>query len=152
MKKLTYLLTAGVLLIILTTTGCKKDDGGGLSVEQEQLAALTGTWAATAVSDGTTRTDYADFTLTINSGMTYQTEGGPDLLPIPKGTDFEFGENVKSKLILEPKGVALSYTYNISADGDVLTLNADQTYSGPGFENARTNSVSGQWSFTFSKQ
>lgn len=151
MKKLSYLITAGVLLITLGTTSCKKSDDSGPTVEEQQLAALKGTWAATSVSDGNPRTDYGDFTLTFNN-MSYITSGGPDLLPIPNGAAFAFGDNVKSKLILDPNNAALGYTYSISADGSTLTMNSDQTYSGEGFPRSRVSSVSGDWQFVFSKQ
>ena len=152
MKKLTYLLTAGVLLAVLTIVGCKKDDGGGLSEEEQQLAALSGTWAATSVNDGTTdRQDYDDFVLTINgTNQTYTTTGGPDLLPMPEAGAFEFGANVKTQLILEPDNANTAVSYSISADGTELTWSF--SYTGEGFTNTRQSSVEGDWTFVFTKQ
>ena len=152
MKKLTYLLTAGVLLAVLTIVGCKKDDGGGLSEEEQQLAALSGTWAATDVNDGAgPREDYSDFVLTINgANQTYTSTGGPDLLPMPKAAPFEFGTNVKTGLILEPDNANIQVTYGLSADGTELTWSFNNT--GTGYENARQNSVEGNWTFVFTKQ
>lgn len=144
--------------MILTIVGCKKDDGGGLSVEEQQLAALTATWAATSVSDGAPRDDYGDFKITFNKNMTYTTSGGPDLLPIPSGkttaTAFEFGTDVKSDLILDSSqgGAQLHYKYQISGDGTQLTLTSATTYTGEGFANARETSVTGDWIFVFTKQ
>lgn len=151
MKKLTYLLTAGILFVVLSTVGCKKDDGGGLSEEEQQIAALTGTWVASSVNDGTTdRTDYDGFTLTITKAMSYTTAGGPDLLPMPTDASFEFGDNVKTQIIIEPTGVNIPVSYSISSDGTQLTWNF--SYTGDGFPNARANSVEGNWTFIFTKQ
>lgn len=138
--------------MILTIVGCKKDDGGGLSEEEQQLAALTATWAATSVSDGAPRDDYNDFKITFKKDMTYVTAGGPDLLPFPPAKPFEFGTNVKSDLILDPAGANLNYKYQISGDGTQLTLTSASTYTGDGFANARETSVTGDWVFVFTKQ
>ena len=151
MKKLTYLFSAVILLVVLTTIGCKKDDGGSLSEEEQQLEVLAGTWVATVVNDGVQdRTDYSGFTLTLNKEMTYSTAGGPDLLPMPEAGAYIFGTNVKSQLILEPNDANMVVGYTVSSDGKTLTLTF--TYQGDGFTNTRTNSVNGDWTFTFTKQ
>lgn len=152
MKNLTYLFSAVILLIVLTTIGCKKDDGGGLSEEEQQLAALTGTWVATSVSDGVQdRQDYDGFTLTLNKDLTYSTAGGPDLLPMPKAASFVFSPtNVKSGIIIDPDDSNIPAQYSLGSDGTTLTLSF--TYNGTGFDNSRTSSVNGSWTFTFTKQ
>lgn len=152
MKNLTYLFSAAILLVVLTTIGCKKDDDPSLTEEEIQLNALAGTWVATKVGDGVIddRQDYKDFTLTINKEMTYSTSGGPDLLPMPEAAAFVFGTNVKSSIIIEPTGANIPATYSLNADSNVLTVSF--TYEGAGFDNTRTNSVNGTWTFTFSKQ
>lgn len=152
MKNLTYLFSAAILLVVLTTFGCGEDDPD-LTEEEVQLNALTGTWVATKVGDGVIddRQDYKDFTLTINKEMTYSTAGGPDLLPMPEAGAFAFNpNNVKGSIIIAPSDANITATYALNADSNVLTLSF--TYEGAGFENTRTNSVNGTWTFTFSKQ
>lgn len=149
MKKLTYLFSTLMLLSILTIIGCSKDDDPGLTDEEVQLAALSATWVATSVSDGTNpnRQDYDGFTLTLNSDMSYSTAAGPDLLPMPEAGKYAFGTNVKSNIIIAP---SISATYSLSDNAETLTIQF--TYTGSGFENTRTESVNGDWTFVFDKQ
>ncbi|UII27255.1 hypothetical protein LVD15_02160 [Fulvivirga maritima] len=142
MKKLSYLLSTGVLFVLLTIIGCGSDDGGP-SEEETQTALLNGTWTATSVTtDGSRRTDYDGFTITFTDGN-YTTSGGPDLLPFSNSESWDFGSPVTSSITLG------SQSMNYAVTNEALTLSF--AYTGEGFNNARTAEVEGAWVFTFER-
>ncbi|UII23273.1 hypothetical protein [Fulvivirga ligni] len=145
MKKLTFLLSAGILFMLLATIGCGSDDGGPTE-EEQQTAKLIGVWTATTVNDGTVRDDYDDFTITFTQS-TYSTTGGPEgdkALPFQNSGSWSLGTPVTSSISLSSQPM----TYGIV--DDVLTITF--TYNGDGFPgNAKTANVNGDWTFVFEK-
>ncbi|MBL3656192.1 hypothetical protein [Fulvivirga sediminis] len=141
MKKLSYLLSTGLLFVLLTIIGCGSDDGGP-SEEDTQTALLKGTWTVTSVTDGEARTDYSGFTITFTDD-TYTTSGGPDLLPFKNSDSWSFGSPVTSSISLG----AQPMTYTVTNNKLILSF----SYTGEGFNNARTEEVEGSWVFEFSR-
>lgn len=138
-------------------TGCGGDDPSK-SEEEVQLDKLRGTWTIQTVdNDDVDRTDeYPDMTLSIAG--TY-TEGGiynytsdasdwPSVSPWKDIDSWKFKSGSVSSIIVRQNDLQ-EMTYSLSNSDQVLTITFN--YSGTGFANNRTSSVSGNWSFTFTK-
>lgn len=137
--------------------GCDGDDPSK-SEEEVQLDKLRGTWTIQTVdNDDVDRTDeYPDMTLSIAG--TY-TEGGlynytsdatewPSVSPWKAIDSWKFKSGSVSSIIVRQSDLQ-EMTYSLSNSDQVLTVTFN--YSGTGFNNNRTSSVSGNWSFTFIK-
>jgi hypothetical protein len=142
---------------ILVLNGC----GGGdpeKSEEEVQLDKLRGTWTMVSVeNDGVDRTDeYPGMKITLSGSYT---EGGtyslssqattwPSLSPWNATDTWKFNSATPSSLIVRVSDqVDMNYTLT-NSDGQ---LRIEFDYSGAGFHNTRTASVSGNWVFTFTK-
>ncbi len=147
MKKVSYLLSLFVLASVLAMVGCGDDGGDGPSLEDQQLARLVGQWNLVSANDGSPRSDYDGFTLTIQESRAYITSGGPDLLPFPPNGSFQFGTPVESQLIVADAGGDITMAYSVTDNSLQLSF----TYNGAGFPNSRTASVEGDWVFNFEK-
>ena len=142
---------------IVALTSC----GGGDPEETEeeiQLDKLRGEWTMTSVeNDGVDRSDeYVN--MVINLTGTY-TEGGvyslssdadewPNLSPWHNDDTWKFNTSNVSGIIVRQSDL-LDMNYTLSNSDSQLTI--EFNYSGPGFNNNRTASVSGNWVFKFSK-
>ena len=159
MKYVARLLT----LLILVSAGlfyASCDGGGGdeKSEEELQLDKLKATWTIQSVTnDGTVRTDeYPNMTVTIAGTFT---EGGvynytsdadswPSVSPW-KAIDtwkFKTGE-IGTSIIRQSDLQEIDYTLSNSDKTLQLAFN----YQGPGFNNGRTESVTGGWIFIFTR-
>jgi hypothetical protein len=158
MKHLPRLMT--LLLLVVTSffyAGCGGDDPSK-SEEESQLDKLSSTWNLQSVeNDNVSRTDeYPNMTLTISgtftSGGIYNYTSDADSWPSVspwKATDtwkFKSGNVMTTITRLSD---LQDMDYALSNNDNTLTINF--TYSGPGFNNARTSSVTGAWTFVFSK-
>ncbi|MEP2770795.1 MAG: hypothetical protein ABJH05_01515 [Fulvivirga sp.] len=169
MKKLSYLLSAGVLVAMLAVVGCKKDDGGGITPEDAAGANFAGTWAVSAASgaviyDGSggsdDRTDaYSSFALNITyaagqgSGTYVATDGQENASPWPENGTWKFTNDTPpasaDNFSIERLGDGLVVGVLISGDNMTLTFNfQDGTHTG----NGRVEAVSGDWTFNLVKQ
>ncbi len=158
MKRVTRFLS---LLLVASLTllyvACDDDDPSRTE-EETQLDKLRGTWNIQSVdNDGTSRTDeYPNMTLTISG--TYTTGGEysytsdadewPSVSPWKAADSWKFKSTDVLSVITRQSDL-LDMTYTLSNSDNTLTI--DFTYSGTGFNNARTESVSGNWSFVFTK-
>ncbi|HMG94284.1 MAG TPA: hypothetical protein VK589_29695 [Chryseolinea sp.] len=150
-------------LFILVSAGifyasCDGSDDPEKSQEETQLDKLKGTWnVQSVVNDATTRTDeYPGMTVAIAGTFT---EGGtynytsdatswPSVSPWKALDTWKFNAgSVGSVLVRQTDLVPITYT--LSNSDKTLELRFD--YSGPGFNNTRVESVTGEWIFTFTK-
>lgn len=135
------------------------DSGGGEKTEEEiQLDKLKGTWTMTSVeNDGVDRSDeYVNMVITL--GGTY-TEGGvytlssdadewPSISPWNDDDTWKFNtSDVENFIVRQSDLNPMKYTLTNSD----AQLTIDFEYGGPGFKNSRTSSVTGNWTFTFTK-
>ncbi|MEJ7644476.1 MAG: hypothetical protein WKF87_07760 [Chryseolinea sp.] len=157
MKRITrlfsLLLMAGIALLYV---GC--DDDPSKSEEETQLDKLRGTWNIQSVdNDGTSRTDeYPDMTVTISGTFTtggiysYTSDATswPSVSPWKALDSWKFKSSDVLRTITRQSDL-VDMTYTLSNSDNTLTI--DFVYTGAGFNNARTESVSGDWSFVFTK-
>jgi peptidoglycan hydrolase-like protein with peptidoglycan-binding domain len=143
------LILAGVLLL----SGCGSDES--MSAQEKQLKKLSATWVVTnATMGGTNYTaDYADFELTLSgsansSVYAYGVLGRPEISPWPAGGTWAFGSDVKTMLTRDSGADQLSIAYTVT--NTQLTMSF--SFTGEGYSAARVNSVSGNWTYTFSKK
>jgi hypothetical protein len=131
--------------------GCDKGEGNKTSTQDKQIAKLVGVWEAVDVDfDGTTPDGYETFTITITGDagdqeLGYSTANHP-AGPWPNSGTFEFGSDVTSTLIRSGDELTVNYVVT----GDQLTLSFDD-YAGDTFDAGRTESIAGDWTFTFTK-
>ncbi|MDH5365403.1 MAG: hypothetical protein OEW67_00330 [Cyclobacteriaceae bacterium] len=156
MKKLSYLLSAIVLLAILFTIGCKPDPTPGPSAEEAQKALLVKTWTASSVTlnNEDVTADFSGFTLTIQENLNY-TSSASSLTrspqPWPTSGGFAFGVNGDgttnvNQLLREPGGTN-ELPMTVQVDETTMTLGftfTDGTHLG-----GRTEAISGDWVFSF---
>lgn len=139
-----------VFAVFLLSQGCKPDPDPGESIEDQQLAKLSKTWAFSSVQlDGVDQTGYDNFSLTIsgtagNSSFGYSVSGSPTPNPWPASGTWSFGATPETQIVRDP-GTAdeLDLTYSVSATQLQITFN----FSGSGYPGGRTSNVNGQWVF-----
>jgi len=150
---------------ILVLNGCGGDDPEK-SEEEVQLDKLRGTWTMSSVeNDGVDRSDeYPNMTVsfagTFTSGGTYNftsivddlnastPDDWPSISPWKASDAWKFNTSTPSTLIVRQSDLQ-DMTYTLSNSDSQLSI--EFNYSGPGFNNGRTESVSGNWVFTFTK-
>ncbi len=137
---------------------CDGSDGPETSQEETQLNKLKGTWNIQSVdNDGTDRTDeypgmIVTFAGTYSEGGTYNYTSDADAWPSVspwKALDtwkFKSG-SVPTIFIRQSDFTEIEYT--LSNSDKTLTL--DFSYTGPGFANGRTESVTGRWIFVLTR-
>ena len=162
MKLASRLLSLLILAAIATFyTSCKKHDDEKKTDEEIQLGKLKSVWTLESANDGQDRT--ADFTgplkLTLEGnyveGGTYNysfTGHRPDPSPWPASGTWKFGTNKLTDIIRDPgTDSETPVNYQVTDTNLILTFNvADGSDGWPG-GNSRTRSVSGDWTFTFTK-
>jgi hypothetical protein len=136
--------------MVVFFAGCDKGEGNKTSTQDKQIAKLVGVWEAVDVQhDNATPDGYETFTITITGDaggdkLGYSTENHP-AGPWPNSGEFEFGSNVTTTLIRSGDELTINYIVN----GDQLTLSFD--YAGVTYDAGRTESISGDWTFQFTK-
>jgi hypothetical protein len=139
-------------------SNCDGGDGPEKSEEELQLEKLkAGTWTLISASDGTDRTsEYPGMTLTytgsFSAGGTYShsstATSWPSISPWEDTGTWKFvSGSASSKLIRLSDDVEMTYTLSNSDKQLSISFN----YTGPGFNNARVESVEGDWVFTFTR-
>ena len=159
MKYVARLLSLSLLVsAVIFYASCDGDDGPETSQEETQLNKLKGTWNIQSVeNDGTVRTDeYPGMTVTFagtyTEGGTYNytsdAEAWPSVSPWKAIDSWKFKSgSVGSIVIRQEDQVEIEYT--LSNSDKTLTL--EFSYTGPGFHNSRTESVTGGWTFVLTK-
>ena len=157
MKHLARLFSVVVLIgaaVFYSSCGGSDDPK---SPEETQLDKFKFTWDLQSASDGTDRTsEYpgmtATFSGTFSEGGTYtytsDADSWPSISPWKKTDTWKFKTGSVANVIVRQSDL-LEMNYSFSNSDKTLTLTF--TYSGPGFANGRTESVDGNWAFTFTR-
>lgn len=160
--KIALRLLSLMILVLVTSfyMGCKDKDEDKKTVEQTQLEKLKGVWVIqTATDDNGDRTaDFANVTLTLGGtyaeGGTYQyslTGTRPDPSPWPADGTWKFGTNKTTDIIRDPNtNNEIPMSYTVSATDLVLQFTVPD--GSAGWPGGRGKSVTGGWTFTFTKQ
>ncbi|MBA4054097.1 MAG: hypothetical protein C0490_05235 [Marivirga sp.] len=137
--------------------GCDGGDNPEKSQEELQLDKLKSTWTLQSANDGTDRTDeYPGMTVTISGtfseGGTYNYTSDADSWPsVSPWNDIDTWKfkagSVTSAIVRQSDLQEMSYSLS---NGD-KTLTISFNYQGPGFNNGRTESVTGDWDFVFTR-
>lgn len=140
-------------------SGCGSSSHNSDSPEKVQLAKLSKTWTLTSAKlDDVDRTsDFSGLTLTISGTYskdgdtyTYSFQGHrPQPSPWPASGTWKFGANPATDLVRLDDDPALALTYTVSDNS--LDIKFNYPASAAGFAGSRTEQVSGNWDFTFSK-
>lgn len=147
-----------ILLVSATIsyTGCSSS-GGDKSTEELQLDKLKFTWTLQTANDGTDRTDeYPGMTViisgTFSEGGTYNytstADSWPSISPWKADDTWKFNAGSVTSGIIRQSDLQ-EMNYNLTNSDKTLTI--DFVYSGPGFNNGRTESVEGNWEFVFTR-
>jgi len=167
MKKLTYLLSAGVLVAMFAVVGCKKDDGGGPSADDVAGANFEGTWVVDdsqdcqvvfdACASGDRTSTYSNFSLTVTyaSGQgagTFTTTGPTEANPWPTSGEWEFssdspGEN--SFTVVRDPGTNAEQNMEVTISETTMTVRFDYTEPST---SGRLAAVEGSWEFNLQLQ
>lgn len=156
-RALSLLILAAVSLVY---AGCKDDDDNKDSEEKKQLSKLLGTWTLqTATADDTDRTDaFSDLVLTLAGsyveGGTYNysfTGTRPDPSPWPASGTWKFGANKATEIIRDPNSSSeILMNYQVTDTDLVISFTVPDGSSWAG-GTSRVRSVTGDWTFTFTK-
>lgn len=158
MKHVSRLLS----LLILVSAGLFyiSCDGGEDEKGQEelQLDKLKATWTLQSVdNDATDRTDeYPNMSLvisgTFSEGGTYNytsdADEWPPVSPWKKADTWKFKAGAVTSAVVRQSDL-LEMTYSLSNGDKTLTLSFN--YQGEGIHNGRTESVTGNWDFVFTR-
>lgn len=160
--KIAFRVLSMLTVVVISTfyAGCKKDDGNPDTEEKKQLDKLLGAWTLQSANDGTDRT--ADFpNLVLNLSGNY-VEGGtynysftgtrPDPSPWPESGTWKFGTNKSTEMIRDPNSSSeIAMTYQVTATELIIQFNVPDGSSGWEGGTSRIRSVTGDWTFTFTK-
>jgi hypothetical protein len=160
MKHLNRVFTLLILVsAFLSYTGCSKKDNNQ-SEEETQLNKLkSDQWTLTSAADPSDRTaEYPGMKLTISGnfseGGTYQytstATSWPSVSPWKKDDSWKFQAGAVGSIIVRQADLQVM-NYTLSNSDKTLTLNFVYPDSGPGFNNGRTESVAGNWTFVFTR-
>ena len=160
MKIASRILSLLILIVISTFyMSCKKDDDDKDTDEKRQLDKLKGVWTIQSANDGDDRTgEFTNLKLTLEGnyaeGGTYNysfTGTRPDPSPWPEDGTWKFGTNKLTELIRDPGGIdEVEMTYQVTDTNLIISFNVPDGSTGwPG--TGRVESVTGDWTFTFTK-
>lgn len=157
MKYLTRLLS----FLLLVSAGIFYASCGGSgdekSTEEMQLDKLRFDWTLQSANDGTDRTDeYPDMVMSItgtySDGGTYNytstASSWPSISPWKDIDTWKFKSGSVASAIVRQIDLQ-EMTYLLTNSDKMLTISF--IYSGPGFNNGRTESVEGNWTFVFTR-
>jgi hypothetical protein len=162
MKLASRILSLMILVLISTFyMSCGEKEEKKATEEKLQLDKLKSVWTLVSANDGQDRT--ADFTgplkLTLAGnyveGGTYNysfTGTRPDPSPWPADGTWKFGTNKSTEIIRDPGGInEIAMTYQVTATDLIIYFNVPDGSSGWEGGTSRISSVTGDWTFTFSK-
>ncbi len=154
MKKISYLLSLVVLAATFTMVGCGDDDGDSLTVEQQQLQFLEGTWSVGS-SDGVslggntgTTGDWSNFSINFQSNGNVVVSGeSTDVDVFSVETYTVSGNQVNSFTVTFDGTDDVTVTRGDSDNEMLMTFTlTDEEPLG-----ARTQSIAGAWVFELTK-
>ena len=161
MKIASRILSLLILAFVSTFyMSCRKDDDEKETEEQRQLTKLKSVWTLETANDGQDRTgDFDNLVLTLEGnyaeGGTYNysfTGIRPDPSPWPVSGTWKFGTNKSTELIRDPGGVnEIPMTYTVTDTNLVIEFTVPDGSAGWEGGSSRVRSVTGDWTFTFSK-
>lgn len=153
----TFISFLVVAAVIVGITSCGGDDPGA-SAEEKQLEKLVGTWNLQTASLGSTSwsDEFDNATLTLTGeyekgglyDFSFNVPEWPANSPWPEGGNWKFKNTSGAGLSTITRiddGVEMNYT--LTANQLTITF----PYAGDGFPSGRVSSVSGNWTFVFSK-
>ena len=133
------------------------EENGGKTAEETQLDKLKATWTLQSANDGTDRTDeYPNMTVTFSGnfseGGTYNytsdADSWPSVSPWKAIDTWKFKAGSVESIIIRQVDL-LEMQYALTNSDKTLTLSFN--YTGTGFNNSRTASVTGDWDFVFTR-
>ncbi len=159
MKIASRILSLMVITMIATFyMGCKKDDPNKKTEEETQLEKLRSAWMLVSANDGQNRTaDFPNLIMTLSGNFV---QGGiydysftgrrPNPSPWPVNGKWKFGTNKSTQMIRDPGGISeTAMTYQITDTNLIISFNVPD--GSIGWSGSRTSSVTGNWTFTFTK-
>lgn len=167
--KIAFRVLSLVILVVVSTfyAGCRKEKEEQETEEKKQLDKLLGSWTLVSANDGQDRTQ--DFLtvdtnapLVLNLGGNY-VEGGtynysftgrrPDPSPWPESGTWKFGTNKSTEMIRDPNSTSeIQMTYQVTATDLIIQFTVPDGSDGWQGGVSRIKSVTGDWTFTFTKQ
>jgi hypothetical protein len=160
MKLTTRILSLLVLSgLVVFFAGCDKENNKKKSQAEKQFDKLKSSWSLTSANDGTDRTsDFPSLVLSVSGTFAEDGEYNyaftgtrPNPSPWPADGTWKFGSDPASDIIRDPEtDYELPMTYTVSET--TLEINFTIPDGDPGFPGGRVNSVSGDWTFVFTKQ
>jgi len=164
MKRLSYLLSAALLVFTVAITGCGSDDGDDLSPTDAAGNNFSGTWAvdgsqANQVTfDGNDRTNegFSSFQLNITfetgtNGGNYTVSGGPaGETPFTNPGNWTFNnESPGANSFVVNRGDGVRTSVSIT-EGGTMTLNF--TIDDRDTQTSRQEALAGDWEFILQQQ
>ncbi len=161
MKVATRILSLLVLVAFTTLyIGCDSGGGDDESEQSVQFKKLAGAWTVSTVTDGTgtTRDDFDGVTL--NLGGTFSENGSypysvggilPTPSPWPKSGNWKFGTDPSEDIIRDSGDEEITCKYVVSSDATSLQITFQVPDGSDGWPGGRVNSVTGEWTFNFTK-
>ena len=146
-RKILLLVALGMMVMSLIE--CKKDDAPEPSVQEVQLAKLSGTWnCVDATKDGVARDTFGTFKFMITgtpgaNSVGFTCSGRPALSPWPANGTLTFGTDPTMDLMRSDN---LDMSYVVTDNALEITF----LYVGDGFP-GRVRDIPGGWIFKFSK-
>ncbi len=128
--------------------------------EQLQLTKVKGSWALQSANDGQDRTaDFPNLILHLNGtyaeGGTYDysfTGTRPDPSPWPVSGTWKFGTSKSNEIIRGPGSVnEIFMTYSVTDTDLIISFNIPDGSAGWAGGTSRMKSVTGDWTFTFTR-
>lgn len=146
-------------------SSCGREEKKKKTEEETQLGKVKGVWTLVTANDGMDRTaDFLDdggnpMKLTLDGKYvedgTYQysfTGHRPDPSPWPVSGSWKFGTDKSTEIIRDPgTDSEVTMGYQVTENNLIFTFNVPEGSQGWPGGNSRTKSVSGDWTFTFSK-
>ncbi|HEX8040339.1 MAG TPA: hypothetical protein VF490_14375 [Chryseosolibacter sp.] len=141
-------------------TSCKDKEGNKKTEEEIQLGKLKAVWTLESANDGQDRTaDFSNLKLTLEGnyveGGTYNysfTGTRPEPSPWPVSGTWKFGTNKATDIIRDPGTASeTAMNYQVTDTNLILTFNVPDGSAGWPGGTSRVRSVSGDWTFTFTK-
>jgi hypothetical protein len=152
---LSLLILVGIATIYVA---CKDKKGNDETEESIQLKKLRSVWTMQTANDGSDRTaEFDNLILTIegnyveNGTYSYSFAGTrPNPSPWPVSGTWKFGNPKSTQLIRDPGGVnETPMTYIVNETELEIKFNVPD--GSQGWPGGRISSVSGNWTFTFTK-
>ena len=161
MKPALRILSLLILVAIAAFyTSCGGNDDKKKTDEEVQLGKLKSVWTLVSANDGQDRTgDFTNLKLTLEGnyveGGTYNysfTGHRPDPSPWPVEGTWKFGTNKLTDIIRDPGSQnEIAMNYQVTDGNLIITFNVQDGSDGWPGGDSRIRSVSGDWTFEFTK-